>query len=198
MKTYLRKFALPSEEDEERWLLDDMKMRLNGVYSNYYPFRLFDRYDEAPEFDFEPITILYGGNGCGKSTILNIIASKLALDRHSRFETTDFFMDYCDLCDDYEAEIPRQSKIITSDDVFQKLNEIRAKNSLIDEERQQKWAEKLEIKSNPSLLRLSGLDDYDRWVEARKIMKQSTSQFLRERVQKNIESFSNGETRLNI
>ena len=49
---------------------------------NVYPYRLL--YDMGLEhIDFAPITILYGNNGSGKSTILNMIAERLDI----RFRT---------------------------------------------------------------------------------------------------------------
>lgn len=45
---------------------------------NIYPYNVFRRKDMDP-FIFAPITVLYGNNGSGKSTILNIIANKLML-----------------------------------------------------------------------------------------------------------------------
>ena len=50
---------------------------------NIYLYNVFNRKDIDP-FIFAPITVLYGNNGSGKSTILNIIANKLMLtDRKS-------------------------------------------------------------------------------------------------------------------
>lgn len=45
---------------------------------NIYPYNVFrNKYIEP--FVFAPITVFYGNNGSGKSTILNIIANKLKL-----------------------------------------------------------------------------------------------------------------------
>ncbi len=41
---------------------------------NIYPYNVFRDKDIEP-FVFSPITILYGNNGSGKSTILNVIAT---------------------------------------------------------------------------------------------------------------------------
>lgn len=46
--------------------------------------------------DFEPVTILYGGNGSGKTTALNVIAEKLNLQRDSLYNRSNFFEDYMD------------------------------------------------------------------------------------------------------
>ena len=41
--------------------------------------------------DFEPVTILYGGNGSGKTTALNVIAEKLGLARDTLYNRSNFF-----------------------------------------------------------------------------------------------------------
>ena len=53
-------------------------------YSTYYPFGLF-RERSLPVFRFNDITLFYGGNGSGKSTILNIMAEKLGLQRSTAY-----------------------------------------------------------------------------------------------------------------
>ena len=52
------------------------KERINNP--NIYPYNVFHGKDVEP-FVFSPVTVLYGNNGSGKSTILNIIANKLML-----------------------------------------------------------------------------------------------------------------------
>lgn len=47
---------------------------------------------------FEPITILCGGNGLGKSTILNVIGQKLHANRLSMYNTSACFQEYVDKC----------------------------------------------------------------------------------------------------
>lgn len=71
---YLRSFSLPSLDEREKFL----NYIKPTYYTSAYPFELFPL-RQLPEFTFEPITIFYGGNGSGKSTILNVIAKKLAL-----------------------------------------------------------------------------------------------------------------------
>ena len=46
--------------------------------NNIYPFNVLQN-KEPDIFIFDNITVLYGNNGSGKSTILNIIAHKLNL-----------------------------------------------------------------------------------------------------------------------
>lgn len=203
MKTYLHSLALPTTEDEHMWLyLNDgsHKALLNDVYSSLYPFGLFTKFKHQPLFEFDPITIIYGGNGSGKSTLLNVIAKKLKLDRKSPNAETDFFGDYCRLCGfDFDA-IPKQSKFISSDDVFNRLFNTRSLNEIINTDRNELWKRKSkmisEICADSSKLKLSGMDDYDRFKEYYDALNSSTSKFIKNRAHKNLDSKSNGETAL--
>ena len=69
---YLKEFNLLSEEIENGILINERR----NYFHNQYPFRIFND-KKLEKIDFTNITILYGGNGSGKSTILNIIAEKL-------------------------------------------------------------------------------------------------------------------------
>lgn len=135
---YLNKFVLPSPGEEETFLHNDI--RLKGTsYKSVYPFMLFSkRY--FGELDFSPITILYGGNGSGKTSILNVIAEKLKLNRGTYFNQSPFFDDYVNLCEYDMAEnisrIPAESRIIASDDVFDYMLDVRCINQNIDEKRE--------------------------------------------------------------
>lgn len=66
-------------------------------YDTYYPFQILSKH-RFEQIDFEPVTILYGGNGTGKSTVLNIIAQKLHLLREAPFNQSSFYEDYLELC----------------------------------------------------------------------------------------------------
>lgn len=69
--------------------------------------------------DFEPVTILYGGNESGKSTALNVISEKAEVTRESIYNKSNFYSDYVNLCEIYREDgMPKNSRIITSDDVF--------------------------------------------------------------------------------
>ena len=211
MSVYLKKLFLPGDRQERNWLEQQdptCKAHLKGVYPSFYPFRLFTKYATPPRFSFEPITILYGGNGSGKSTILNVLAKILYLKRNSAFEETDFFEDYCRLCRiEYEEPHPLENKIITSDDVFKKMNASREINRMIDQERNGQWDRKREMKTEilhrdrddpNNVYQLHGLEDFKRWSEYYDSMKSSTSEFILKRSRKNLESASNGETALKI
>lgn len=200
MRAFLQELCLPSGEREFDWLWNNAKGRLNGVYNTYYPFGVFSKYRDAPVFEFEPVTILYGGNGSGKSTLLNIVAEMLKLDRRSPFELTDFFEDYCGLCELFCEDVPSTSRIITSDDIFKRLSDVRRINMFNDSKRKETWDRKgemlEEIGEDPSLLRLKGLDDYTRFAEYVDAVGKSTSQYIKDRVHQNLEAHSNGETAL--
>ena len=77
---YLTQFKFPDVEREYDFL---MGMR-RTCYDSFYPFQVLTK-NNLQVLDFEPITILYGGNGSGKSTALNVIAEKLQLDRDTLF-----------------------------------------------------------------------------------------------------------------
>ena len=111
---YLSHFDFPDEDKEYRFILGQKRT----CYDTFYPFKILSA-NNLRMLDFEPITIMYGGNGSGKSTALNVMAEKLGLARDTLYNRTNFFEDYTAMCS-YELErpLPKDSRIITSDDVF--------------------------------------------------------------------------------
>lgn len=196
---YLQSFKMPTRNDEEHYFADPCNFKGRTCYETKYPFGLF-RYRELPEFCFSDITIFCGNNGSGKSSILNVIAEKLALERAAPFNRSDFFEDYVALCDyQLDSSIPKESKIITSDGVFERVLDIRRINDGIDGKRADLIDEYIEENSpyaKPNLLQ--GLDDYDRWkrVSDMRNKKRSQSRFLKENLMRNIQERSNGESAL--
>lgn len=69
---YLSQSEFPSKEKEFDFFLAQKRT----CYDSFYPFQILSKHD-LRILDFEPITILYGGNGSGKTTALNVIAEKL-------------------------------------------------------------------------------------------------------------------------
>ena len=196
--TYLSAVYLPTVDSEESFLMSSPNTRLVGVYNSYYPFGIFKNLSKKPYIECTPITILYGGNGSGKSTLLNIVAEKLQLTRQSPYSKTDFFDDYCERCRIEGNVIPRESKIITSDDIFRRLSDIHIINGSIDERRDE-INNRLDnimhnLRVDENFGKLHGLDDLDRFKELNAARHGSKSKFLRERTHQNLKSRSNGET----
>ena len=195
---YLQSFTMPTEEQEVNYFSFSNPKPHMTCYDSRYPFGLF-KYRELPEFYFDDITVFYGNNGSGKSTILNVIAEKLGLKRSAPYNRTDFFGDYVDLCDYVlDKQIPADSEIITSDGVFERVLDIRRLNDGIDDKRKAIVQEYIsEVTSEePNLLR--GLDDFDRWKRAHDMRNRnlSQSQFLRKNLIRNVTERSNGESAL--
>lgn len=96
-------------------------------YNVIYP-KMLDR------IQFSPITILYGSNGCGKSTILNVIAEKIGLRNKTLGNKNEYFDRYARSCS-YEIanEIPQNAMFIRSEDIMEMIASVRKKNAQIDE-----------------------------------------------------------------
>lgn len=182
---YLTYFIFPSSEMEDSYL--------SGMLTNsYYPFRVLSQ-NNLERLDFEPITILYGGNGSGKSTALNIIAEKTKVARDSIYNKTIYYQDYVDLCDiNILDSIPRNSKIITSDDVFDFMLDIRNLNEGIDEKRKEVAQEFLV--SRYSKFRLNSIEDYEELKKANEARRKTQPKYISAKLMRNIDGQSNGES----
>ena len=152
---YLSQFSFPDIEEEDTFLLNEKRT----CYDTYYPFHIISRHDLS-ELEFEPITILYGGNGSGKTTVLNVIAEKLMMARDTRFNRTSFFDDYINMCE-YQLgnSEPEDCRVITSDDVFDFMLNLRTINDGIDIKREELFQEYLDEKY--SQFQMKSLDDYE-------------------------------------
>lgn len=153
-KTYLESITLWNEDREFRFILNQKKT----CYNNIYPFKIFP--DKGlKRVDFAPITILYGGNGSGKTTLLNILAEKTKVQRNSSFNGSAFFADYVNNCKLKAKNIPQHSRIMTSDDVFEYILNIRYVNDGIDNRRGALFEEFVERKYSEN--RLHSMADYE-------------------------------------
>ena len=132
---YLKSFDFPSVQQEINYTWRGKKTNLTCYSTDAYPFKILSGRGLF-RLDFDDITILCGGNGSGKSTALNIIAEKLGLSRLSPFNETPYTEDYVALCTFPEdSRIPSDSRIITSDDVFDRMLDLRGLNRDIDRRR---------------------------------------------------------------
>ncbi len=184
---YLKSLELASELAE----IDFIKGQKRTCYNGVYPFKIFPG-KLLSEILFGPVTVFYGGNGSGKSTLLNIIAEKLKLRRHSAFSGGAFFSRYVGLCTESGSEIPPGSQILTSDDVFDYMLNIRCLNDGIDVRRNELFEDYLDRKYASH--RLRSLEDYEDWKESCDAKSKSQSQFVRERLMRNVDMYSNGES----
>ena len=145
------------------------------------------------ELELEPVTILYGGNGSGKTTALNVMAEALKLRRDSRYNRSSFFEDYIALCTrELRSEIPEKSRVITSDDVFDFMLNLRAANAGVDEKREELFQEYLDARYSDFHFRT--MEDYDRLKTVNMARSNTQSRYVRKNLMGNLPEHSNGES----
>ena len=203
---YLEKFVLPDEDREAK--IANIRRAENGGALGYlesgYPCMLFPQRGLS-ELDFEPITIFYGGNGSGKSTLLNVIAEKFCLKRLAPHNGGELFLPYVRECAfrlGYDDEgkpltVPNESRIISSDDVFEYMLAARTRNEEIAENTEQAKEEYAALKFGETV-RFSGMEDYDA-VRMQLLARQknlSRRKFMHRVIGKQVRLRSNGETAL--
>ena len=184
---YLNNFTFPNEEQESdfHWGVQ------RTCYDSFYPFNILSKH-RFYRIDFEPITILYGGNGTGKTTALNVIAEKLQVKRDSVYNKSNFYGDYVTMCNmEMEHPIPTDSRIITSDDVFDYMLNIRKLNEGIDAKREGMFDEYLDHKY--SHFQMQSLADYDKFKKVTQARSKTQSKYVRSMLMDNVREYSNGE-----
>jgi Predicted ATPase len=193
---YIDSFKLTSEDSEASYILSfPFKLEMNCYSDNVYPFKIFPQ-KQIEHLNFEPITMFYGGNGSGKSTLLNIIAQKLGLERSAPFNNTPFFEEYLKFCDyklTFGKKTPHGSRIVTSDDVFNYLLDIRAINSGIDKRREELFEEYYET-NNQLQFTLKSLEDYEEFKRHNEAKSKTKSVYTSRRLPKDLNGKSNGES----
>ena len=187
---YLSEFVFPSYDEEYRARLDEKRTCFNTMY----PFFVLSSRG-LERLDFAPVTLLYGGNGSGKTTALNVIAEALSLKRDAPFNRSSFFDGYVKLCSFHTlAPLPEESRAVSSDDVFDYMLSLRAVNEGIDVKREELFEEYFERRrSGP--FRMQSLDDYDELKKVTDARKKTLSGYVRESgMDKNVREQSNGES----
>lgn len=169
--------------------LSDKKILNNNIY----PYNVLKN-KEPDVFVFDNITILYGNNGSGKSTILNIIAHKLNLKGKERNNPNipgmlDYFEDYSNDCE-YELgenennkkynNIPENSRYLKSEEILYEIRKIQ-QDKVLEE-------------SYVSNLVRSGVQVND----AKQLLNDIEGQKQLDRFRYAQEKYSNGETTLQI
>ena len=193
---YLRSFDLAGEKAETEFFCSFPPKLEMLCYDreNAYPFKIFPpKYFERAEF--EPVTIFCGGNGSGKSTLLNVIAGKLGLPRSADFNETPLFDDYLGLCRFDAAEIPVGSRIITSDDVFDYLLDLRAVNRGVAAKREELFAEYEKYRDPHEHFQMRSMAEYDELKARNEARKKTKSAFTSPRLNaREARTRSNGES----
>lgn len=190
---YLSHFEFPGREEEYSFTMGQKRT----CYDTFYPFLVLSAHS-LNMLDFEPITILYGGNGSGKTTALNVIAEKLKLERDTLYNRSNFFENYTKMCSyrdnrgNAKGKMPKGSRIITSDDVFDFMLNLRSMNDGIDLRREELFEDYMELKY--SHFQMQSLDDYEQLKKSYMAKRNTQSKFIRKNLVDNAREHSNGES----
>ncbi len=188
---YMTSFTFPGPEREESFALS-MSMKMYD--QSAYPYFILPNVG-LNEIYFRPLTILYGGNGCGKSTALNVIAETLGLKRFSAFNRSRFFEQFTKSCSYMlERKIPKASRIITSDDVFNMMLDIRAVNEGIENKREELAASYYSLRREHFQLR--SIDDIEHLHLVNQAKSKSSGKFIKTESGASVRERSNGESAL--
>lgn len=185
---YLSDFTFPDVERETDFFMGEGRT----CFDSFYPFKVLSARG-VKTLRFEPITLLYGGNGCGKTTALNVIAEKLRLQRDTLYNRSNFFQNYVNMCH-YETRqsIPSNSRIITSDDVFDYMMNVRTINEGINLKREELFEDYLDNKY--AKFQLHSIADYEKLKKITMARSNTQSKYVRKNLMNNVRELSNGES----
>lgn len=187
---YLDSFVFPDED----WEWNARLAEKHTCYNTMYPMGVLSGIG-LERLDFAPITILYGGNGTGKTTALNVMAAKLGLLRDTPGNSSTFMEAYVRACRaNLEEDIPAHSRMVTSDDVFDYMLNLRELNTRIDQEREKLFQEHTQARH--TVFQLRNLDDYEELKKRNSARRKTQSAFVREQLGGNVREMSNGESAL--
>ena len=119
----------------------------------------------------------------------------MKVERKASFNNTPYYKDFLSYCSyklAFGSSLPEGSKIISSDDVFDFLLDIRAVNEGIAERREALFEEYIDAKHNHYQLR--SLDDYDELKRHNDAKRKSKSKYTEERLKSEVSTSSNGES----
>lgn len=196
---YLKKIILLSE-DEEAGHFNRFRPT---YYTSIYPFKIFPA-KGLRSVDFSDITIFCGSNGSGKSTLLNIIAEKLKLKREADFNRTELYEEYVedteihiDVANQFkDGNAYARSRIITSDDVFNHVLDVRRRNAEIDVKREvllQQRSELFDDNNMPRHIDFSNTKSVDAYKRFHDYTRLSLSNTVRRYGIPTERTYSNGE-----
>lgn len=192
---YLKSFKLLDENEEYSMIVYKM-----NIHNNLYPLKIFPN-KKFINIDFEPITIFYGGNGSGKTTILNIISDSINASKRNIDKKGDLFDNYVERCSQYCNLIHKSEckeiKYISSDDVFDYLLDIKAINSDVNRRKNDLINEYYEYKNTP--FQYNSLEQYEELKNRVDSNRMTVSKYVRTKLRNNnIIQESNGETALDF
>jgi len=190
---FLDSFRLLSDREEHYALGGDTRM----IYTSYYPFGLFS-FKQLREVKFDNITIFYGGNGSGKTTLLNVIAEKIHANRKNKIDKGNLFKIYVDSCnEEWKSTQYDDIRMISSDDIFDYLLDIRAINTNVNRKKEELRREYLNNKFTDYKGYDSSKDNYEDLKNMVDAKKQTMSSYVRNKLMNNnIVEQSNGESAL--
>lgn len=201
---FLDYLKLPSYEQET----DFRFAQKRTCFDTFYPFFVFPQ-KALSRVDFSDITILYGGNGSGKSTFLNVLADKIGACHDSVYNRSNFFETYVDMCTlEYADKTYSNKEMLTSDGVFDVMLDIRNLNQGIDYKREEAFEEYFHMKSLNSYDAVPGTPLGDELAELKRdpignleklrrktlSMTKTQSKYVRNTVADNVREQSNGES----
>ncbi|MCI8423931.1 MAG: AAA family ATPase [Lawsonibacter sp.] len=191
---YLQRFSLPSQSTETNFLARNFESK-RTCYTSRYPFGVFLS-RAVPALELKAITILCGGNGSGKTTILNLMGEKLGLRRGAVFNRSSFFGTYLDQCQAETApsfqRARENSRVITSDDVFDYLLDLRYMNENIEYRRRELLEEYTDARY--AHFQMRSMEDYDHLRQVVEAQRKSGSRYVRDQVMNDVIEKSNGES----
>lgn len=184
---YLSDFSFPSSDGE----FEFFRHQNMTCHKTYYPFGILA--EKVDSLVFSHITVLYGGNGSGKTTVLNVIGETLGIKRDSVYNRSSFFEDYTLMCGyELNTALPDNSRVITSDDVFDYILNIRSLNGNIDNKREQLFEEYTSEKY--SHFQMKSMEDYDNLKKVNQARSNTKSKYVRKNLMDNVRERSNGES----
>ena len=182
-------------------------------FQQSYPWNIFF-YNHFEWMSCKDITILYGNNGSGKSTILNLIGDLINAQRkneiykevlyddsavpHNPFDDFVKRIEVRMSVDEYDndLEMPTIRKLITSDDIFKKINDRAKYNRKVEHEIEEAREERLDLKYNSQDFRFRGMEDYDKLKSILEARKLSGRKYAAKHSSPKEQMMSNGETAL--
>jgi predicted ATPase len=187
---YLKSFSLLNDEAEYYILCNK-----RNIFNSLYPLKIFPL-KEFENITFDPITIFYGGNGSGKTTLLNIIGTKIKASKRNIDNKGELFDIYVHAIRNFVLDNTdlKGIKMISSDDVFDYLLDLRAINSNVNRRKQDLQEEYYDNKFKDDNFTIDNYEELKKVVDSK---RKSSSQYIRSRlINNNIIEQSNGESAL--